>query len=476
MYRNKLVFLFSLCLLTISGFCQKAYYVSTIAGDTSNMYKGLDSNAGWRDGIGSYAKFNGPTGIATDVSGNLYIADTYNNVIRKVNVLFNTVTTIAGDTADIKKGLDSNLGFRNGSNYVAKFSNPLGVCVDKYGNVYVADTYNNVIREILATGGVVSYAGNNTPGYLNGHSAAAEFNLPTSIAIDTAGNIFVADNGNNAIREIVKADTSVITIAGKGPTISGYMNGDTSIAEFYSLYGIALGTNGAVFVSQFDNGVNGIRRLYNGTVTTYAGYATFGFDTLIGTETGYRNGKMDSIGTRSDTVVLFNDPTGIALDSGNVLVADEFNNVIRKVNAKDSVVSTLAGNATPGFMNGWYNDAEFYNPMGLATDSKGNIYVADLGNNLIRKINMQSITGIANISKPVNTLAVYPNPCKDKLNIVSSYNGKADLLDVTGRVIWTNNDFKSPYTLSTSAITPGVYFLRITSQSNSEIRKIEVVK
>jgi hypothetical protein len=114
--------------------------------------------------------------------------------------------------------------------------------------------------------------------------------------------------------------------------------------------------------------------------------------------------------------------------------------------------------------------------MGVAADTKGNIYVADLGNNLIRKITLQPISSIPTVKKPVNMLHIYPNPCSDRLNIVCSITGKADLLDVTGRVIWTENNFKSPYTLSTSAISPGIYFLRVSSASASEIRKVEVVR
>ncbi len=477
MYRTKLILLFSLCLFFFSGYSQKAYYVSTAAGDTADIPKGADSNAGWRDGIATYAKFNGPTAVATDTMGNVYIADTYNNVIRKLNTTFNMVTTIAGDTTDIKKGLDSNIGFKDGTNFVAKFKNPLGICVDKFGNLYIADTYNNVIREILVSGGVISYAGNNTPGYVNGPAAAAEFYLPIGIAVDNSGNIFVADEGNNAIREIVKATDSVITVAGLGPDSSGYVNGQTTLAQFSTLYGIALGKKGDIYASQFGNGVNAIRHIYNDTATTFAGYVTYGFDTNLTAPVGYKNGKCTP---GFDTAVLFNGTTGIAFDTaGNLLVADEFNNVIRLVNTNDSVVTTLAGNPVASdttYLDGWHNKAKFFNPMGVTADNKGNVYVADLGNNLIRKINLQTVTAIPAINKDVTSMHVYPNPCSDRLNIVSSFNGKAELLDVTGRIIWSNNDFKSPAVISTSTVTPGVYFLKVSSLSSTEIQKIEVVK
>src|SRR6202012_2441912 len=115
---------------------------------------GLVSNFGFRDGVRDTALFNSPSGVAVDTAGKyLYIADTYNNVIRKITISSGCVTTLAGDTTDIKKGLDSNIGYVNASNPLqAKFSNPWGVCVDDTGNVYVADTYNNVIRKIWVSG------------------------------------------------------------------------------------------------------------------------------------------------------------------------------------------------------------------------------------------------------------------------------------------------------------------------------------
>jgi hypothetical protein len=503
MYRNKLSLLVFLCLFCISGYGQKIYYVSTLAGDTAGLSIGLDSNAGYRDGAAATALFNGPTGITVDTAGeNVYIADTYNNIIRKINITSQTVTTIAGDTADIKFGLDSNLGYQNGAAMSAKFSNPYGICVDDSGNVYVADTYNNVIRKIWkSTGMVTTYAGKDSSGitfagFVNGPDSAAEFFTPTSLTIDTAGNIYVADEGNNAIRKI--STTGIVsTMAGKGPDTTGspsYINGPVDTAQFYSLFGIACQSNGAILVSQFANGVNAIRRLYQDTVTTYSGYDTIGFDTNMfywsptGIPSGYENGYQgiyqNGIDTDAfgDTIyyiakgILYNSPTGIGLDSGNLLVADEYNNVIRMMNANNLLVTTLAGNDTIGFRNGWDSLAEFYNPVGVTADKKGNVYVADLGNNVVRKIALQSITGISTIKKPVNSLSVYPNPCTGRLTIVSSFNGSASLSDVTGRVVWTNNNFISPYNLSISGISPGIYFLKITSSAATVVKKIEVVK
>lgn len=506
MYRIKLALFFPLCFLFIAGYSQTQthYYVSTLAGDTTNVSMQLDSNSGYRDGAGSQALFNNPVGLALNTAGTfLYVADASNNLIRKITIANGMVTTVAGDTADLRKyGPDSNEGFVNAASaFAAQFNSPLGVCVDDTGNVYVADTYNNVIRKIWVSGKVTTYAGRDSAGlgvsgYINGLDSVAEFFAPTSLSIDSAGNIYVADYGNNAIREILKSGT-VTTLAGQGPDSSGYTNGPIDTAQFYGLFGMAIGKAGAIFATQAIAGSNAVRRVYNDTVTTYAGYDTVGIDTNVFSElsipTGYQNGFQyvyeDSLEVNSldDTIyvevrgVLFNDPTGIAFDTlGNLLIADEFNNVIRIFNASDSLVSTFAGNdsvGNPGFVNGPDSIAQFYQPMGVAADKKGNFFVADLGNNLIREISINpNPTGIATVTKPSYTLTAYPNPCADRLNIVSSFNGQATLLDVTGRPVWTDNNFKSPYTLPTSDISPGIYFLRIISPSVTEIKKVEVLR
>lgn len=501
MYRIKSAILVPLCFLCILTHAQ-TYYVSTLAGDTAGIFNGPDSNAGYRDGAATQALFNSPTGIAIDTAGKyVYIADTYNNLIRKINISSGQVTTLAGDTADLRKGPDSNIGYTNATNPLkARFNTPFGVCVDDTGNVYVADSYNNVIRKIWTSGKVTTYAGRDSAGmtiagFVNGPDSVAEFYTPTSIAIDSSGNIYVADDGNNAVREI-SVSGMVTTLAGQGPDYGGYINGPIDTAQFYSLFGIALNKTGAVFTSQYSNGYNAIRRIYHDTVTTYSGFDTIGFDIsalywgLI--PNGYKNGYQNvyqvgiSVNNLGDTTkyiakgILYNTPTGITLDtSGNLLVCDEYNNVIRMMNAKDSLVSTFAGNDSVsifGYLNGPDSVAEFYNPIGIVADKKGNFYVTDLGNNVIRRISTQAFLGVSPVKKPGYVLTAYPNPCTDRLNIISSFNGNATLLDVTGRVVWTENNFKSPYTLSTSAISPGVYFLRINSASATEISKVEIVK
>ena len=432
---NKLLFCFSLLAIPVTLFAQENYMVSTLAGDT----------AGYKNGLDNVALFNSPSGIATDAAGNVYVADTYNNVIRKIS-FSGTVTTFAGnDTA----------GYRDGADSVAEFNMPLGICTDKAGNVYVADTYNNVIRKISPTGNVTTLAGNDTGGYRDGINSMAEFRLPVGVAADTSGNIYVTDNGNEAVREISASSGMVSTFAGN--TFTGYKNGAADTAEFRGLFGIAVDDSANVYVTEYLN--NDVRKIRKGMVSTLAGNDT------LATSYGYLNGKNDT--------ALFNNPTGIAVDSvGTIYLCDEFNNVIRRI--RNDSVTTFAGNTIAGNKNGVADTAEFYDPIGLAMDRKGNFYVADNANNSIREISPPPPLGIAPISSKKPEMQVYPNPCNDKLIIASSLQGNAAMFDVMGRQVWANDNFKAPYILSTQNMSPGVYFLKVQNNSGEVTKKIVI--
>jgi len=203
----------------------------------------------------------------------------------------------------------------------ATFDSPLGVAVDQAGNVYVADYGNDIIRKITAAGVVSTIAGKaGTPGNKDGLDTAARFNLPESIAVDAAGNLYVADNGNNEIRKITP-DGMVITLAGNGA--AGKSDGSGASATFNSPFGIATDASGNVYVA--DSGNNLIRKITpGGAVTTFAGSGG--------------KGSGDATGVQAS----FNTPAGIAIDAaGNLYISDENNNIIRKITATGTV-STLA--------------------------------------------------------------------------------------------------------------------------------------
>ncbi|HEY3857743.1 MAG TPA: hypothetical protein VGO67_25445 [Verrucomicrobiae bacterium] len=307
---------------------------------------GLPQHSGSVDGTNGTARFNAPLAVATDGSGNLYVADTGNGTIRMITPA-GVVTTLAGSTL---------------------FDAPSGVTVDGSGNVYVADTDNDTIRKITPAGTVTVFAGSaNAFGNFDGKGKAALFDEPLGMAVDASGNIFVADSLNYEIRMVTSAAV-VTTLAGSGP-VFGNADGTGSAARFDSPYGVAVDTNGNVYVADTLNQT--IRKITpEGAVTTLAGLAA-----TIGSADG------------TNSTARFYDPFAVAVDSsGNVYVTDNGNNTIRKITSA-GVVTTLAGLAgSPGSADGTNSTARFNDSSGLAVDGSGNVYVADTGNQTIRKI------------------------------------------------------------------------------------------
>ena len=259
-------------------------------------------------------------------------------------------------------GSDS-AGSANGIGTAARFNHPFGIAVDAAGNIYVADQGNNLIRKIDPSNLVTTFAGvTGVSGSTNGVDTAT-FNKPFGIAVDASGNVYIADAGNNQIRAITPASV-VSKFAGTG--IAGGANG-TDTATFNSPLGVAVDASGNLYVADYGNDL--IRKASAaGVVSTFAGSGATGADNGAG------------------AIATFDLPEGIAVDaSGNVFVADNGNNLIRKI-TPDGTVSTFAGSGKAGSANGTGTAASFNSPFGLAVDASGNVYVADSGNNLIRKI------------------------------------------------------------------------------------------
>ena len=288
-------------------------------------------NPGADNGFGTTASFFLPIAIAVDAAGNVYVADLGNNLIRKIN-LNGIVTTLAGSGAK---------GAANGPGPNASFSAPSGIAVDAAGNVYVADYGNHLIRKITPDGVVSTLAGSGAPGAADGQGTAASFFSPTGVATDVAGNVYVADYGNNLVRKISPAGV-VTTLAGANPAF-GYFNSPT---------GITADATGNVYVAD------------------------------------YRNDRVELINTIGQIITLahFYYPSGLTLGAaGNMYVSLPINNQVWQINATGQAVA-LAGSGLPGSDNGIGAAASFYSPSGIAADAAGDIYVADSGNNLIRKI------------------------------------------------------------------------------------------
>ncbi|MBI4325200.1 MAG: hypothetical protein HY674_08035 [Chloroflexi bacterium] len=326
----------------------RAYTFITLAGST---------NAGSQNGTGGAAQFNFETGVASDKAGNVYVADTYNSMIRKISP-DGVVTTVAG--------LAGSPGSANGVGSAARFLWPNGVAVENGGTVYVADTYNSTIRKITPAGSVSTLAGAaGVAGFSDGLGDAARFNRPSGVAVDGNGVLYVADSGNNSIRRIAPGGL-VGTLAGW--TNAGYADGVGTNALLNGPGGVGVDGMGNVFVA--DTGNNTVRRIgTNGVVSTLAG--------LAGSA-----GRADGAGTNAQ----FNGLAAVAVDAaGNLYVADTYSYTIRRV-ASDGTVTTIAGAPGQyGYRNGAGTNALFGFASGIALDGSGNVYVADTDNNVIRK-------------------------------------------------------------------------------------------
>jgi sugar lactone lactonase YvrE len=331
--------------------------------------------AGSADGSGTVAQFNQPSGIAVDAAGTLYVADAGNSTIRQVTPT-GVVSTLAGSAGVT--------GSADGSGAAAQFNQPSGIAADSAGNLYVADAFNNAIRKITVAGEVSTLAGSAGVagrGSADGSGSAARFFNPAGIATDTAGNLYVADTGNQTIRKITAAGV-VSTLAGS-VGVCGSANGSGTAAQFCSPAGIATDTAGNLYVA--DTGNQTIRKITAaGEVSTLAGG--------VGV-----TGSADGNGSAAQ----FNRPVGIAVDTaGNLHVTDTGNATIRQITPA-GVVSTLAGSAgVAGSADGIGSAAGFFNPAGIAVDTLGNLYVADSSNSTLRKITAAGVvTTVAGVAR-----------------------------------------------------------------------------
>jgi sugar lactone lactonase YvrE len=326
--------------------------------------------SGTNDSASSDARFSQPTGVAVDGAGNLYVADNSNYTLRKVTP-DGIVTTLAGSA-----GFP---GSKDGSNSVARFNRPSGVAVDFAGNnIYIADAGNKTIRQASHIGtnwAVTTIAGTaNQTGNYDGTNGTIRFGVlvlgPQNLALDNAGNLIVADTGNSTIRKLTPVGTNWIasTLAGNGSI--GTANGTNSGAQFYNPYGVVVDSAGNIYVADGDNVVRKMTpQGTNWVVTTIAGDTAFG--------------SVDGTGTAAEFFGLM----GIAVDGAdNLFVTDTINNTIRMITPA-TVVTTIAGTVQHrGTNDGGGTTAQFYLPFGVATDLASNVYVGDQGNHLIRKI------------------------------------------------------------------------------------------
>jgi formylglycine-generating enzyme required for sulfatase activity len=425
-----------------------------------------DGMGGWignKDGVGTQAMFHRPGGVAVAPDGTIYVSDTGNNAIRKIDAN-GQVTKLAGNFLGSADGnfLGSSDGVFSGSadgtGEDAGFKNPQGIIVDKDGNILVADRKNHAIRKVTPQGVVTTVAGSFTgsgtggfSGSSDGLASGARFNHPSDVVVDASGNIYVADSGNHAIRKI-DTNGNVTTLAGD-LGFSGYADATRDSAMFNSPQGIAIDSSGNIIVADTTNGL--IRKVSpDGVVTTIAGalftnnagaafqgsggeaftgsageggrsgwsdkayaYFTGSMDGFTGSGDGFTGsgdgftgsadggftgsadlGWPESIDGSGDQA-RFSFPTDVEVDSvGNIFVVDSGSSSIRKI-SPDGVVTTI-GNVPEGF---------FYFPQGIAIGANGRLVVSDSGNNRIAESTAPS-SATTPTPEPTPTPGPSPNP------------------------------------------------------------------
>ncbi len=340
-------------------------FVPAVYAQSVSLFAG--STLGYINGIGGAAQFNQPNGICTDPSGNIYVADLMNHRIRKIDAVGN-VTLFAGTGV---------AGFANGLAASAQFNQPAGVCSDASGNIYVAEYGGHRIRKIDLGGNVTTHAGTGVVGFNNGTSGVAQFNQPTGVCADAAGNIYVADFSNHCIRKI-DLGGNVTTYAGT-PTVTGAANGAALSSGFHFPHHLCIDGAGNIYIADRSNHL--VRKI-NAAGTTVSSLAGNGVAAHV-----------DGPGTSAS----FDFPISVCVDAvGNVYVSDFNNNRIRRIDPSSNV-TTYAGLGTPGTTNGDAASAQFSFPHGVSL-LNGSLYVVDRGNERIRKIDPPTFTSFTPMS------------------------------------------------------------------------------
>ncbi len=386
-----------------------AQNINTIAGLGFAGYNGEGSPAIAKE-------VNDPFGVALDNSGNLIIADVNNHRIRKLTPA-GVISTIAGNGNAFPymgDGIPATATSVNGA---------MGVAVDASGNIYIADTHNNRIRKINTAGIISIVAGDGLSSYFGdgGQATDAELTNPTGVTVDAAGNMYIADYGNNVIRRVDATTGIITTVAGNGT--AGWLGdgGPATNAELANPYNVAVDASGSLYISDWFN--DRVRKVDgSGTITTY---------------------------------VAIPKPTNVTLDgAGNLFVSSQSNHSVTKINGSGSII--IAGGLGMGFSGdgGPATAAQLSSPAGVAVNGAGDVFIADMANERIRKISVP-IAGISPITG--NTSICISTP--------------STLSDATAGGTWSSDDVSIAVVGITSGvvtgIAPGTTTIRYTTTGGS---------
>jgi len=346
-------------------------------------------------GPASSAQLNRPAGVAVDAEGNILIADAGNNRIRRVTAA-GIISSIAGNGRTIGFSGDS------GPARSAELNSPTRVALDNAGNLFIADTDNHRIRRITQDGFISTVAGTGTQGFSGdaGPARVAQLSYPSDVLLDAAGNLVIVDSGNLRIRKVNPAGI-INTLAGGGHGADG---SHATVASLYGPGAVALDADGNLFIVDYLR----IRKVNTaGVITTVAG-------------TGYDWGDEGFSGDGGPAIAAkFNNPSDVAVDAdGNLFIADTDNHRIRKV-TPDGIITTVAGNGQSGFSSdgGPASSAKLSHPRGLALDRAGNLFIADAGNNRIRKVGNTGVISTVAGTGELGFSGDFGPPASARLNV-----------------------------------------------------------
>ena len=397
-----------------------------------------------------------PVAVCADKKGKVYVANYADNLI--MTVYRDTLKTIVGDTSGSS---DAGDGYRADS---ALLRNPDGLCLDTAGNLYISEWYNDVIRKVDVHTGIITTICGISGGGFGGDgfpATLALLNHPHGICTDIAGNVYVADYNNQRIRKITVATGLISTVAGSGTT--GY-DGDFGAATAASLSypnSVCTDTSGNIYFAETGN--HTIRRIdaATGIITTVAGTGTAGY----------------SVNGTPATTAQLSEPNAVYADKyGYIYISDYGNNIVRAI-TPGGLIFTIAGNGYYGYSGdgGPPLGASFRGPTAVCTDDSGYIYIADGMNSVIRKMSpvIQLNVGVKDITRPA--FDIFPNPSSGRFTITPGQAGTANvyIINTLGQCV-CNVTAKGTSSLDLSCYPPGVYYIKYVTQHGEAIQKLVI--
>ncbi len=419
-----------------------AQNINTVAGTGTGAYNG-------DGGPATAAEIQNPAGLYADTTGNLFFADQSNNRVRMISTS-GIITTIIGNGVGGFSG-------DGGQATAAEINAPQGIFIDKKGNIYIGDFFNNRIRKVNTSGIIRNIAGNGFTNFSGdgGPATAAELNGPSDVCVDTTGNVYIADETFSHIR-IVNTSGIINTFAGNG--VNGYSGdgGPATAAEIHGPSGVRIDGAQNIYIADLQNRV--IRKVNtSGIISTVAGIA------------GISNYSGDG-GPASAAELTA--PTGLCFDGmGNMYISDDYR--VRMVNTS-GIITTVSGNGQSGFSGdgGPATAAEFNYDFAVAADANGDFWIGDVFNNRVREVTVKLSTGISDEAPLSNQIYLYPNPNNGKFTInlpPSSSNSSLEIYNILGYEVLKSTLINSTTPLDLSKQAKGIYLYRVISETGQLI-------